>query len=269
MTRRTTVLGLLTALAVLAGACGESVEPGTSPDTSISPATTTTTAVIDSTTTPTTSPPVSTTTTAPDSSGTTLPGEPFDIVPAEGAELIVVGVEHDDVLNLRKLPGATQPVVSELAPTADDLIATGRGRRVGTTIWWELTVAGKTGWASARYLAYEGDTTDETAAIVEQLGSLPETETMVDLGTLVAETLAGEAVDDPDLSIRITLTVAPTVGDLGEITYDVLGLPDDSVGGFRVHVFGTPSASGEGFILKSAEVTTFCSRGAGSDGLCV
>lgn len=267
MIRRTTALSLLMVLSVLAAACGESVEPGTSPETT-SPGVTTTSATTPepttSTTPPTTSTPAPTTTEA-DNSGTTLPGEPFDIVPAAGAELIVVGVEHDDVLNLRKLPGATQPVVSELAPTAEDLIATGRGRRVGTTIWWELTVAGKTGWASTRYLAYEGDTTDETAAVIDRLGSQPETETMVDLGTLVAETLAG---DDEEGSIRITLTVAPTVGDLGEITYDVLGLPDDSVGGFRVHVFGTPSPSGEGFILKSAEVTYFCTRGAGSDGLC-
>jgi hypothetical protein len=269
MIRRTTALSLLTVLSVLAAACGQSVEPGTSPETT-NPSVTTTSATAPepttSTTPPPTSTPASTTTTEADTSGTTLPGEPFDIVPAAGAELIVVGVEHDDVLNLRKLPGATQPVVSELAPTADGLIATGRGRRVGTTIWWELTVAGKTGWASVRYLAYEGDTTDETAGVIDRLGSPPETETMVDLGTLVAETLAGE---DEEGSIRITLTVAPTVGDLGEITYDVLGLPDDSVGGFRVHVFGTPSPSGEGFILKTAEVTIFCSRGAGSDGLCV
>lgn len=263
MIRRTTIFPLLMVLSVFAVACGESVEPVTSPETT-APTGTTTTAV--PTTAPTTTPPASTTTTEAGTPDTTLPGEPFDIVPAQGAELIVVGVEHDDVLNLRKLPGATQPVVSELAPTADGLIATGRGRRVGTTIWWELTVAGKTGWASVRYLAYQGDTSDETAAVIDMLGSPPETETMVDLGTLVAETLAGE---NEEGSIRITLTVAPTVGDLGEITYDVLGLPDDSVGGFRVHVFGTPSASGEGFILKSAEVTIFCSRGAGSDGLCV
>lgn len=79
-------------------------------------------------------------------------------------------------------------------------------------------------------------------------------------------------VPSPDLSKpdgpRLVQSVAAAVGDLGEITYDVVGLQDDSVSGYRLHVFGTTSPSGEGFILKSVEDTTFCSRGTAGD-LCV
>jgi len=58
------------------------------------------------------------------------------------------------------------------------------------------------------------------------------------------------------------------VGDLGDTTYDVIGLGDDAQLGWRLHVFGTPSESGEGFFLKSIERTLLCGRGV-SDGFCV
>jgi hypothetical protein len=63
------------------------------------------------------------------------------------------------------------------------------------------------------------------------------------------------------------MTVEPAVGDLGEVTYDVIGLGDDAVFGFRLHVFGQPGAGGD-FSLKSVERTILCGRGV-SDGLCV
>jgi hypothetical protein len=81
---------------------------------------------------------------------------------------------------------------------------------------------------------------------------------MVVAGTLV--------VDGPPSGI--TMSVAPTVGDLGEVTFDVIGIQDDAVRGFRVHVFATPDEGGEGFVLKSVEQTLLCGRGV-SGGLCV
>ena len=89
-------------------------------------------------------------------------------------------------------------------------------------------------------------------------------ETVVDLGTLVADSFASV---DPDS--RIVQTTAPSVGDLGEITYDVIGLGDDAQVGWRVHVFGAEGESGESFGLMSAEVTALCGRGVTDDGLCV
>ena len=57
------------------------------------------------------------------------------------------------------------------------------------------------------------------------------------------------------------------VGDLGEVTYDVIGFPDDSVTGVRLHVFGEPS--GNGFVLRTVESTTLCARGATGGRLCL
>jgi hypothetical protein len=87
---------------------------------------------------------------------------------------------------------------------------------------------------------------------------------MEQLGQIVAASQA--STDDPES--RITLTVAPTVGDLGEVTFDVVGLADDSVLGVRLHVFGDPSG-GAGFVLDTVELTVLCGRGGGGDGLCV
>ncbi len=78
---------------------------------------------------------------------------------------------------------------------------------------------------------------------------------MNDLGQAVADNLASE--DPPS---RIVRSVNATVGDLGEVTYDVVGLGDDATFGFRLHVFAVDE-SGDGFSLRTIERTVFCSRG--------
>jgi hypothetical protein len=94
------------------------------------------------------------------------------------------------------------------------------------------------------------------------MGGIPEAGTMLELGDLIAGALA---VNDPPS--RITLTVAPTEGDLGEVTFDIVGLEDDAVSGFRIHIFGAPG--GEGFYLDTVEARNFCSRAVDSQGFCV
>ena len=214
------------------------------------------------TTTQTTTTQTTATTFAADTT-TSLPGEQIDIGPRAGDTLAVVGVAHDDVLNVRIAPGTDQPVVQELDPLSDDVVALGNARALPASIWLEVEAVGGSGWASSSFLAYLGGTTDETAAIVETLGETPAAETMLDLGLMVAEALAS---DEPPS--RIVMSVAPTVGDLGEVTYDVVGIGDDSVRGFRLHVFGTPDSSGEGFVLKSVEQTVLCGRGLAGE-LCI
>jgi hypothetical protein len=204
------------------------------------------------TTSQTTTTRITTTTVAPDTT-TSLPGEPIGIGPRAGDTLAVVGVAHDDVLNVRVAPGTDQRVVQELDPLSDDVVALGNARALPASIWFEVEAGGGSGWASSTFLAYLGGTTDETAAIIETLGETPAAETMLDLGLMVAEALAS---DEP--RSRIVLSVAPTVGDLGEVTYDVVGIGDDAVRGFRLHVFGTPAAGGEGFVLDSVEQTVLC-----------
>ena len=223
-----------------------------------------------------------------------LPGDPSDFGPAEGAILAVVGVDHDDVLNVRDVPAGEiiatldllNPYVGFLevrdAPSgeivavfdswAGAVVATGRTRQLPTTTWHELRVAGLTGWSSAAYLAQLGTTDDVTAHIIDILGEIPEAATMLDLGFVVAETVAS---DDPPS--RVVVSVAPFVFEaIGEITVDVLNVGDDSILGSRLAIFAhagddwMPESLGP-FTLRSVERTVLCytSRGVTEDGLCL
>jgi immunoglobulin-like protein involved in spore germination/sporulation and spore germination protein len=203
------------------------------------------------------------TTTIPPTS-TTLPGEAFDIGPAAGDVVAVVGVAHDDVLNVRDLPGASFAIVTTVDPLADDLVATGRHRLLTSSIWDEVTANGITGWVNSSYIGYLGGVDDLTSQVVSQMGGIPEAETMLDLGTMIAESF-----DPGEGGFRYEMVTPPSVGDLGEVTFDVVGLLDDSQLGWRLHIFGQPTEGGEGFSLMSVEATALCGRGVTEDGLCI
>lgn len=225
---------------------------------------------------------------APADEAVSLPGEPFEIGPPAGAALAVVGVSHDSALNVRDVPNgeiiarldnvmnvAGEPVVYVREPDSDELIATldlnrgviatGNTRRLPTTIWHEIRMGGAVGWASSAYLSPLGATTDATTEIIEALGETPSAPTLAELGRVVAGAVAS---DEPPS--RIVVSGAPAVGDLGEITIDVLGLPDDAVRGVRLHVFANQDSESGSFALKSVESTTICDshRGASEEGLC-
>jgi hypothetical protein len=193
--------------------------------------------------------------------GNDLPGEPWDGFASEGDIFSVMGVAHDDELNVRQLPDAGSAILTSVGPTADDLVATGQARLLPSSAWYEMTVDGQTGWVSVGFVAFMGGTDDVTAEYLDGQ-SPPTAETMVDLAAPITESFAS---DEPPS--RIVQSVAPTVGDLGEVTYDVVGLGDDALGGYRLHIFATPDESGESFTLKSIERTLFCTRGT-TDGFC-
>lgn len=243
------------ALALVVTACGggDVAESTTTTDAATTPTTQATT---------TTQPQTTTTTIAETTTTTELPGEQIDFGPAEGDTIAVIGVAHDDVLNLRAAPGADQEIVAEIPNLADGLTALGNTRDIGDSFWIEVEYDGTTGWVHYSFIGYLGVTDDMTSTVIDQLGETPIAETMLDIGAAVAATFASE---EPESDI--VLTVAPTVGDLGEVTYDVIGIGDDAVRGFRVHVFGQPED--ETFGLKSVEVTTLCGRGVTDEGLCL
>ena len=243
---RTSILFLIPALLIVS--CGDDA---TAPTTSQPSATSSV---------PPGTEPRDTPTTAAVTTTTALPGEPYEAYPPQGALLGVVGVAHDDVLNVRMLPGLTE-VIATLDPTRTDVVSAGEGRRLERTIWWKVDVDGETGWVNAAYLAYLGAVDDLTSVVVDAYGDYPAAATMAELGRIVAETMAS---DDPPSNI--VMTAAPSGGDLGEVTYDVVGLGDDSVAGYRLHVFAMPDA--DGFTLKSVEATALCSRGV-AEGVCV
>ena len=253
------LLAVAAGLSLVAAACGGDDAAAVTTTTIATPTTTTTASPTTTTTTPAT-----TTSTTAGPTTTTLPGLPFELGPASGDVLGVVAVAYDDVLNLRAGPGTDFEVLKKLAARADRVIANGRAQALPNSIWYEVTAAGVTGWASSTYLAYLGSTDDITSEIVTRLGETPVAETMLDLGLIVAESYP--ATERP---LRVRMSGAPSVGDLGEVIYDVVGFADDSVRGLRLHIFGQPTEGGEGFSLKSVEATSLCARGVTGDGLCI
>lgn len=172
-----------------------------------------------------------------------------------GDELAVVGVAHDDVLNVRSGPGTNRRIVARLAPT-DSAFATGKARALSRSVWYEVsTRSGAKGWVSARYLAIPGDVDDVTSDYLAE-HPRPAAISMTTLGEIVAADFLPDAQGS-----YIAMTVAPTVGDLGEVTYDVVGLADDSVRSLRLHIFAQPHDSGDGFELRTIEARSFCIRG--------
>lgn len=254
---------VLTAIAAFGAACGD--DDSNAADTTTTTSASSSTGTDPSDPTSTTEATTTTSTTASDTTtSSALPGEPFEGFAEDGDQLAVMGVASDDKLNLREGPGTDQALLTRLGPLEDDLVATGRARALSRSIWYEVsTDDGVTGWVNSSFVGFMGGVDDATAEFLDG-GELPVTETMEEMGELVA---AAFASTDPES--RIVQSMAPTSGDLHEITYDVIGIGDDATAGFRLHVFAVPNGDAdEGFTLKTIERTTFCSRGLAGE-LCV
>ena len=268
---------------------GSTAEAG-DPETTATPGDTTPTTATTGDTTPTTA----TAAGSAPSGDEDLPGESYEYGPDEGMSLAVVGVDHDDVLNVRDIPfgeiiatlGLANPIAFLLEVSAmpsgepidwfdswsGAIVATGRTRKLPTTVWHEIQVAGVTGWASGAYLAPIGLTDDITAHLIDRLGERPEADTLIDLALIV-----GEAFASSEPPSRVVVTVGPTIFEaLGEVTVDVLNLGDDSLLGFRLDLSADPagdwmSENPGPFTLRTVRSTILCysHRGVTADGLCV
>ena len=235
----------------------------------------------------------------PEDTGTAavLPGEPYEFGPPEGAGLAIVGVAHDSALNVRDVPngeisarldnvmdGVRDPVLIVRDAGSDDIVATldlrqgvvatGNTRKLPTTIWYEVRIGDLVGWASGAYLAPLGADRDATAEVVEALGGTPTADTLSDIGLLVSGVFGSSG----EVQSRTTVASRPVVFEaVGEITLDVLGLPDDAVRGYRVNVAADAGAEdwtqddAGPFTLRSVTVTPICDshRGVSEEGLCL
>lgn len=203
-----------------------------------------------------------------------LPGDTIDW-PFTG-EVGVVGVEADDVLNVRSAPGVDAAIVDRLDPLRRGLAYTGRARQLGESTWTQISVDGATGWVNGRFARLIAGTTDITAELVGPGAPI----TAPTMPALAEEVVAAYGLADgyrivwgpdrdPSVPVeqqrRVVVSDGPRTGDLGEITVDVVDVFDDAVAAERLTVFGRPD--GDGFGVRSVERTLFCWRGG--DELCV
>lgn len=200
----------------------------------------------------------------PTPAATPLAGEPYDGLPLRGqpATLAVIGVAADDVLNVRAGPGVDTEIVATLDPLATDVAASGAARRLPGSIWLEVDADGTTGWANSSFFAFLGSTDDITSRLLADLDERPSAPTLEELAREI-----GALVGSEDPPSDIVISDGPSVGDLGEVTVDVVGLFDDAQRGVRLVVFTT--VEDDGFTLRTVEATALCGRGVTDDGRCV
>ena len=189
-------------------------------------------------------------------------GETADEDAEQRLVLAVVGIGYDSTLNVRETPGGE--IVARLDSTSTGIVPTGTKQELSEVLWYEVLAAGVRGWVSGQYLAPLGATFDATSEIVARLGETPSAANLAALGRTVAGAVAAE---EPESRVRIS--GEPTVGELSEVTMDVVGQPDDSVHGFRLQVFATRNSNGS-FTMRNVDGTLMCyiDRGVSAQGVC-
>ena len=176
--------------------------------------------------------------------------------------LSVVGIGYDSTLNVREEPGGQ--IVARLDSMSTGIVPTGTMQELSEVLWYEVHAAGVRGWVSGQYLTPLGATVDATTEIVARLGQAPSAPNLAALGRTVAGAVAAE---EPESRVRVS--GEPTVGELSEVTMDVVGQPDDSIRGFRLRVFATRNSDGT-FTMRNVEGTLMCyiDRGVSAQGFC-
>jgi hypothetical protein len=267
---------LLAFAAVVAVSCSSSDEPEAAPEPT--QATTSTSVTSTSTTIPatTTSPPPTVTTTSPATTATiqslttttTLAGVPYSgSGPRAGDLVAVVGVAFDDVLNVREGPGLRYKTTRTLEPTAADIPVNGQARLLPTSIWYEITTGGHTGWVSGAFIGLFGATDDATLEVYAMLGSPIGDDDLAALGATIANAFLSDEGGGWIALVEPSEGGSPTA--VSSIAYDVVGLSDDAIKGYRLVIHASQDVDDGPYTLHSVERTHICWRGVDADGLCV
>jgi len=210
-----------------------------------------------------------------------LAGNMISFGPAAGDRLIVAAVDFDDVLNVRDEPMGTiiamldiirgeledrlwvlRPDSSVAAYLVDDaLVATGRTRSLPRSTWYEVTVGGYTGWASAAYLAYPATVEDVTEDVIRVAGEVPGAATMDELIRIVLEALG------PRVSGELVTVSGPGWFEgLAEVEIDLV-VRGSRHFGQRLYIAADAGIDWDDTLeiidarLRSATLQTLCSRG--------
>lgn len=182
----------------------------------------------------------------------TLSGAEAESTFTTGDVVAVIGAADDVTHWLVGLPGdeITGGVVRELQPTETGLVALGIAWKVEDVLWERLRLGEHEGWFPRPMLGFIGEPDDVTALFVGV-----SSESVEDLGAeIAAEIEAAEVV------------LVDEVGRL-EVVYDVIGLEDDPVAGYRIRIVASEEAGR--FTPALVERTPLCSHGIGGDGLCL
>ncbi|NNF55573.1 MAG: SH3 domain-containing protein [Acidimicrobiales bacterium] len=249
---RGAVAGLLT-IALAATACaGSGTDVVTQDPTTITTTDTTTSPQPTVATTAPTTTSEATPPTPPDS----LPGDLIEFGPAQGDQLDVVGVAFDDVLNVRVAPGTDFEIIGTLDPDASGVTATGHNRLLSNSFWVEVEFDDQLGWVNEAFVGYLG--------VSQELSTDQEADGMYALGELLASTYVTQ---DPPSSVTLVRNAADEDEFRTTLIYDVIGIGDDSVKGFRLTIVAESDLGGTGAVSFTEQ--TICSRGLAPDLRCV
>ena len=214
---------------------------------------------------------VTTATAVPTSISTTVadyPGESYvGPGPQAGDAVAVVGVAHDDVLNVREGPGTGFGVSGALEPTAVDVVVTGKARLLSESVWYEVNADSGTGWVNGAYLGLLGSTDDATPLVVDMFGNPLAGDDLDFLGATIADAFLGE--EGSGWIALVEPSEGVSAAAVASLTYDAVGLDDDSVKGYRLVIHATQDASNEPFVMRAVERTSICWRGVTADSLCL
>jgi len=139
---------VVTALALIAGACGGDDDSTTTATATVAPT--------ESVTAAPTSEPTSAPTEAATATSTAEPIPTLPLAPVAGQRFAVMKVRQNDSdggLNLRSEPNAGSETLAVIPFNASDLVSTGQMSSPGdVSLWFEMTYDGVTGWANGVFL---------------------------------------------------------------------------------------------------------------------
>lgn len=177
-----------------------------------------------------------------------LPGAEAESTLEPGDLLAVVGASEGVTHWLVAFPDGLD-VERELDPLDTGLEALGHAWEVDGVLWELMLFEEREGYFPRSMLAFIGEPDDVTELYADiNLGSVEE---------LGAE-IAGE--------IEATEMILVALPGALELIYDVIGMEDDSVAGYRVRVVAVEESGG--FAPELVERTPLCSRGLDDAGLC-
>jgi len=180
----------------------------------------------------------------------TLPGTEAPSIFEPGDVLGVIGVASGESLLLLSFPGESGEAVFELGPLEDGLEALGTAWEIDGVPWERLLLAGHEGYLPRSMLAFIGEHVDVSAQFVEMtFGSVTE------LGREIAGEIEAE---------QMILIARPSPL---ENVYDVIGLGDDSIAGYRIRVVAREISGG--YAPDLVHRSPLCARGVTETGLCL